>query len=77
MERMRFTSYLLLNLLYWLPCLMQYFLAKAWLRQIEGVSIFFAFMGIGFLVISFFDYLCARLFQSDTSKEPSAIDYTA
>lgn len=77
MERIRITSYLLPNLLYWLLCLIQYFVARAWLKQIEGISILFAFMGIGFLVVSVFDFLCTRLFQPDPSKEPSTIDHTA
>ena len=77
MKRMRITSLLAMNLFYWLFCIGQYFLAKAWLKQIQGISVLFIFMSIGFWVVSLFDSVCHRIFEPDTLKESSSIAHIA
>ena len=62
-------TYLVLNLIFWAFCLVQYLAAKYYLGNIEGISMFFAALAIGFTAVCFFDWICGSLDKS--APEPS------
>jgi hypothetical protein len=56
-----FTGYLIINLIFWVYCVVQLLVTKWLLRETTGLYFFFAVLAIGFTLVSIYDYSYDRI----------------
>ena len=60
-ERLSFTGYVLLNLIFWAYCALQLLALQMMLRDVPGLVTFFIILAVAFTVVSLYDYVYDRL----------------
>ena len=65
-------GYIILNILFWAYCLIQ-LLVLTWLfRDVVGLIFFFIVLGVGFTLVSIYDYVYDRIAYKKTAGENKA-----
>jgi hypothetical protein len=68
-ERFPFSGYVIINLIFWAYCLIQFLVVKWLIGDITGLIFFFVVLAVGFTLISIYDALYDRLSRPEKEEE--------
>ena len=66
-----FKGYVIINLIFWAYCLIQFFVVKWLIRDMTGLIFFFVVLAVGFTVVSIYDGLYERFSRPEEREEPA------
>lgn len=70
-QRFTFKGYVIINLIFWAYCLIQFFVVKWLIGDMTGLIFFFVVLAVGFTVVSIYDCLYERFSRPEESEEPT------
>ena len=72
-QSQRFTvkGYVIINLIFWAYCLIQFFVVKWLMDDVTGLIFFFVVLAIGFTVVSIYDGLYERFSRPEETEKPA------
>jgi len=67
-----FKGYVIINLIFWAYCLIQFFLVKWLIGDITGLIFFFVILAVGFTLVSIYACLYERFSRPEETEAPAA-----
>ncbi len=68
-QRFTFKGYVIINLIFWAYCLLQFFVVKWLIRDMTGLIFFFVVLAVGFTLVSIYDGLYERFSRPEGTEE--------
>lgn len=62
-------GYLILNLIFWTYCILQLVVLSWLFKDVVGLIFFFVVLGVGFTLVSFYDYIYDRIAYKNKSDK--------
>ncbi len=69
--RFPFKGYVIINLIFWAYCLIQFLVVKWLIGDITGLIFFFVVLAVGFTLVSIYDGLYERLSRPEETEKPA------
>lgn len=70
-QRFSFTGYVIINLIFWAYCLIQFLVVKWLIGDMTGLIFFFVVLAVGFTLVSIYDGLYDRLSRPEETEKPA------